>query len=213
MKSILKLVILVTIIALMFALPAAAMKSDNLKGEVTSIDKPNGTLAVLSNKGETIIVRTPDGFDFSDMEIGDSVLVRGELLEDGSLEAKVIKVLGSGDDDGDDEPEDEEDEGEGSRADNSAFCAEDKQEKSHPVAVAIAETYGVTEEDVMSYFCDGYGYGAIMLAFQTMDLEGTDVATLLARRTAGQGWGQIWKELGLIGKDKQGKIPPGQLKR
>jgi hypothetical protein len=43
----------------------------------------------------------------------------------------------------------------------------------------------------------GWGFGQIMLGLETGDLEGT-----LALRAEGMGWGQIWQEMGLIGKGK-----------
>jgi hypothetical protein len=45
---------------------------------------------------------------------------------------------------------------------------------------------------------------------------GEEVASpddLLISRASGNGWGQIWKELGLIGSEKEGHSPPGQLKK
>jgi hypothetical protein len=65
----------------------------------------------------------------------------------------------------------------------------------------------------MGYFCNGQGMGAIMLALKTSQLTGADPASLLAMRAAGEGWGQIWQELGLIGSEKDIKAPPGQLKK
>jgi hypothetical protein len=100
-------------------------------------------------------------------------------------------------------------EGEGSLGTSSAYCGE-KKEKNHPVAEGIAETYGASTEEVMGYFCEGYSFGAIMLALQT---SGGDVGGMLAKRKAGQGWGQIWKEMGLIGSEKEGHSPPGLLKK
>ena len=38
-----------------------------------------------------------------------------------------------------------------------------------------------------------------------------DPAALLAKRASGQGWGAIWKDLKLIGNEKDVKTPPGQL--
>jgi len=99
--------------------------------------------------------------------------------------------------------------------DNNAFCAEDKQEKPHPLAPSIAERYDVAEEMVMGYFCEGYSIGAIMLAIKTSQLDGIDASPgdLLANRAVGNAWGKIWKELGLIDKEKDGHSPPGQLKK
>ena len=98
---------------------------------------------------------------------------------------------------------------------NSAFCADGRQEKPHPLAARLADRYGVTEGWVMEYFCGGYGMGQIMLALKTSEIEGIDVDadTLLAERANGIGWGNIWKKLGLIGSEKDGHSPPGLRKK
>ena len=70
----------------------------------------------------------------------------------------------------------------------------------------------MTEDWVMETFCDGYGMGAIMLVLKTRDLVGADHGELLAVRALGKGWGRIWKDLGLIGSEKDGHSPPGLLK-
>lgn len=90
--------------------------------------------------------------------------------------------------------------------DTSAYCKEDS-EKQHPVAESIAERYGSTYEEVMLWFCDGYGMGEIMLAFQTAMITGDDPAALLDQKGQGVGWGLIWQEMGLIGK-KDDANPP-----
>ena len=62
----------------------------------------------------------------------------------------------------------------------------------------------------MDYFCDGYGMGQIMLALKTSQIEGLEANadTLLSERANGIGWGVIWKELGLIGNEKDRHSPP-----
>ena len=71
----------------------------------------------------------------------------------------------------------------------------------------------MTEEWVMGYFCEGYGIGAIMLALKTSELDSSNPEELLKSRAQGQGWGQIWKDKGLIGSEKDGHSPPGLLNR
>lgn len=207
MKRTLRIAAVVVLAALLFVLPVAAKAGGNVKGEVTAVGADSFT--ILSNKGETLTVNTPDGFDISTVEVGDYVLVRGELVEEGVINASTIKEVGGGDDD-EGEGDETESEGEGSLADNSAFCAEGKQDKTHPMAASIAETYGMSEEEVSAYFCEGYSFGAIMLAAQTSDVLGGDVGSVLASRAVGKGWGQIWKDLKLVGRDGNGAAPPGQ---
>lgn len=85
----------------------------------------------------------------------------------------------------------------------------------HPVAQAIAEKYDTSYEQIMTWFCgDGDqsdqekpGLGQIMLALQTAETskEGEhagEAAYFLQQRAEGKGWGQIWQEEGLIGKDR-----------
>ena len=68
-------------------------------------------------------------------------------------------------------------------------------------------------QQVMTWFChtsgdgEGYGFGQIMLALQTSKiLADTDnpmeAGALLVKRAEGMGWGQIWQEYKLIGRDK-----------
>lgn len=210
MKKILITLLLTLMVAILAVGPASAQKDKvNIKGEVVSVVA--GTMTVKSNKGETFVVAIPAGFDMSTIQVGVSVLVKGRNAQNGSIEADSIKLVGksskAGDDDYQEKPE-------GSK-DNSAFCADGKQEKTHPLAPKISERYGVTEEMVMGYFCEGYSIGAIMLAIKTSQLDGitSNPGDLLASRTAGNAWGQIWKGLGLIGSEKDGHSPPGLLKK
>lgn len=209
MKRILLTTILMLMLSLLVVYPAAA-KTDkiNIKGTVTEIGA--GTITVLSNKGITYLIIAPDGFELNSAQIGDSVLIKGRIGEDGSIIADSIKLLGKGND-GDDQDEDMAAGGK----ENSAYCAEGKQEKPHPLAARLAERYGVTEQWVMDYFCEGYGMGQIMLALKTSEIEGivTDPESLLAERANGIGWGNIWKGLGLIGNEKDIDSPPGLLKK
>lgn len=222
--------ILVIMLALLAVGPASAQKGKiNIKGEVT--DMRGGTLTVESNKGETYVFTVPDGIDVSSIQVGDSVVVKASAGEGGAWFAESIKQVGGGSGNGNDDKNEVENENgnkgnekdkkekpEGFK-DNIAFCAEHKQVKLHPLAPKIAERYGVTEEMVMGYFCEGYSIGAIMLAIKTSQLasqlEGVTAnpGDLLANRAAGNAWGQIWKGLGLIGSEKDGHSPPGLLKK
>jgi hypothetical protein len=210
MKRITLTIILIIILSLLAASPAAA-KNDkiNIKGEVSAVSA--GTITVLSNKGISYEIAVPAGFDVGAIKVGDSVLIKGRIGEDGSVTAESIKLLGQGNDEDDGDDEDQAKAGKG----NSAYCAEGVQETPHPFAAKIAERYGVSEEWVMGYFCDGYGMGQIMLALKTGKLEGieADPESLLTERGNGVGWGNIWKGLGLIGNEREGHSPPGLLKK
>ena len=80
-----------------------------------------------------------------------------------------------------------------------------------------------------TYTCDGFGFGGVMLALQTVSAKGEDgeeasgddsvnptetaADEVLAKKKEGQGWGQIWKEDGLTKSDKADSPPPGLLKK
>jgi len=138
--------------------------------------------------------------------------VYDEDVEDGDTEIEV---------------EDDDEIEEGDEVENY-FCLEGTEDQ-HPVAAGIAELYEVEYEDVMAMFCEvreveegeeddaGFGFGQIMLAYSTVekgadleDLEGDfSLEGLLGMRSEGMGWGQIWQEMGLIGKPDDAGKPDG----
>lgn len=107
----------------------------------------------------------------------------------------------------------EEKEQEREREEDGYFCSEDSED--HPVALAIAETYEATYDEVIAMFCDGQGeegsartgFGQIMLAYQTAEETGGTASEILSERAEGKGWGQIWQELDLIGKPEDAGKP------
>ena len=214
-----KRIVITTILVLMISLSATgsatAQKGKiNINGQVTKIG--SGTITVLSNKGETFVVTLPSGFDPDSIQQGDFVLVKAVLGDGGNWVAQSVKLLGKGNDDlyEDENEVDDDDLAEGSKL-NSAYCADGKQEKPHPLAAKMAERYGVTQDWIMGYFCEGYGMGQIMLAIKTSQIEGIEAnpETLLTERSNGVGWGNIWKNMGLIGRERDGHSPPGLLKK
>jgi len=205
----------VLLLALLGTMPVAAQKGKiNINGEVVEVG--SGTLTILSHKGETLVVSVPEGFDLSAIQVGDAVLVKAVMGDGGNWVAQSIKQLGKGNNESnEDENEVDDDEmGDGSKL-NSAYCAEGKQEKPHPLAAKMAQRYGVSEDWIMGYFCEGYGMGQIMLAIKTSQIDGIDVdpESLLAERSNGVGWGNIWKNMKLIGSEREGHSPPGLLKK
>ena len=206
MKKILVTIIVIVLLSLVLAGAGfAKVKTAVVKGEVTSLG--DGTLTLESCKDGSVVVILPADFDSSTFKIGDTVMVKGVRQADGALVAGTVRVLGADEESneqGDDEPE------ETGKA-NSAFCSPGKKDKAHPLANKLAMEYGVSPDWVMGYFCNRQGMGAIMLALKTSQITGTDPDSLLAQRAAGEGWGQIWQKLGLIGSEKDIKAPPGQL--
>lgn len=202
MKKIL-FAVLAALIALLLAAPALAAPGNKvIKGEVTALGA--ATFTVLTNKGETIEIIPPAGFDLTMLKVGDAVLVKGRLQADGKLAAEWVKLPGMSADTDMDKPE--------GAKDTSAYCS-GAQTTPHPAAAKLAEKYGVTTEWIMGYFCQGMGMGQIMLALRTAQVTGGDPAALLAEREGGKGWGEIWQESKLIGSEKSIQTPPGWLKK
>jgi len=210
MKIILVIIMLVLMVTVLAVGPTSAQQGKiNINGQVVEFDVIAKTLTVETKQGEELIVTMPEDFDFTALEAGDAVLIKAHD-EDGTIVADFVKQVGARGKKG--KPGDA-DLPEGSK-DNSAFCGGEVQVKSHPLALKIAERYGMAEEDFMGYFCDGYSIGAIMLALKTSQLDGSgDPDVLLALRGEGEPWGHIWKEGGLIGKYKTWDTPPGLLNR
>jgi hypothetical protein len=192
------LVILLSIVT--FGLVSAQSGMGNVKGQVTAYDAEGGQISLLTRKGEEVVVQAPEGFDFSAIEEGSFLHAKGRFNEQGIIVADWIKDSKARDDDG-----------EGGKT-NSAFCS-GRKDKPHPLAAGIEEIYGYAPEETMAYFCDGIGFGQIMLAIQTAEMKGLEVSEILSTRKSGLGWGQIWKEYDLVGKPGEASSPPGHLKR
>lgn len=72
----------------------------------------------------------------------------------------------------------------------------------HPTGERLAEEYGVTYDEIMIYFCEGYGFGEIKLAYNIAHLMGEEVDIVIGKRVEGMGWGQILQEYGITGNPK-----------
>jgi hypothetical protein len=66
----------------------------------------------------------------------------------------------------------------------------------HPQGTALANQYGVPYEEIMGWFCSGYGFGEIVHAYDLSLDSGVPVADIFAMRASGMGWGQIGQQLG-----------------
>ena len=203
--------VLVLAAALLITGAAAAQEAEfELEGTVTAIDPDSSTLEVEVENDlgeiETYTVQVGLNFDFESIAIGDLIELKGTTDPDGNLVVSELKIQ--------ERARDQEQEMDGESDGN--FCTDG--EKSHPVAESMAETYGVSYEEIIGWFCnqDGEnrnGLGQIMLALQTAELTGESVEAYLGAREEGMGWGQIWQEVG----EKPGKPdkqdPPGQAKK
>jgi hypothetical protein len=131
------------------------------------------------------------------------------------VEEYLLLFAGEDDLDLDDDLDDEKGDEDGDDMDksDSFYCRADT-EKQHPTALRYAVHYAemVGEEDIsaaydtiMIWFCeDNFGFGEIKHALKTAEKVGgeADPQTYLDRRTGGEGWGDIWQGLQLIGQGK-----------
>lgn len=68
----------------------------------------------------------------------------------------------------------------------------------HPEATRLAQTYSVPYSEIIGWFCDGFGFGEIDLAYSLSNQSETAVADIFAMRRNGLGWGEIMQRLGLV---------------
>ena len=66
----------------------------------------------------------------------------------------------------------------------------------HPLAQGMVETFDVSYDEVMTWYCDGYAFSDILLALETSDLADIPVLDLLPL-TENQSWDEIWDDLGV----------------
>lgn len=74
----------------------------------------------------------------------------------------------------------------------------------HPEAVRLSQVYGVPYEEVIGWFCAGFGFGEVDLAYGLSRDSGTAVAEIFEMRRQGLGWGEIMQLLGV----RPGPPPP-----
>jgi hypothetical protein len=75
----------------------------------------------------------------------------------------------------------------------STDCTE---QDPHPIGQSIAQTYEISYEQVMLWFCSGYSFENILIALETE--EAVDIpAEVLLEMVLDKEWEEIWKEVGL----------------
>lgn len=72
----------------------------------------------------------------------------------------------------------------------------------HPTGMTLAERYGVPYEEIMGWFCQGFGFGEIDLAYSLSQVSGQPVAEIFAMKLSGMGWGEIKQRLDPEGQHK-----------
>jgi hypothetical protein len=75
---------------------------------------------------------------------------------------------------------------------NPKFC-DSTETTQHPAGLALANQLGVPYAEIMGWFCQGYGFGEIALAYTISKQAGVPVADVFALRASGMGWGEILK--------------------
>jgi len=214
MKKLIMILLIMFLLTLFFPGAVFAEKrSPILKGEVISINRAEGTISISTEEGNIIVVHVPPNFNFNNISVGSQVHAKVQQSQNGLIFADWIKEVNKGDDSLENEKEEEKEGKEGLEGKLSSSYCSGKKENDHPFAAAISETYGISVSDVMGYFCDGFGFGEIMLALQTHQMNDEEISSMLDLRESGQGWGQIWQEMGIIGNKDKAKSPPGQLKK
>lgn len=64
-----------------------------------------------------------------------------------------------------------------------------------PKGQTLASKYGVSYDTIMRWFCQGFGFGEIDLAYGLSRQSGVPVEQIFAMRQSGLGWGEIKKQL------------------
>jgi hypothetical protein len=82
----------------------------------------------------------------------------------------------------------------------------------HPTGMKLAQRYGVTYEEIMSWFCQGFGFGEIDLAYSLSLESGVPVEQIFAMRRSGMGWGEIKQQLAPKPPKDKGDKPPNNNK-
>ncbi|GEM_PF-5857160 len=129
-----------------------------------------------------------------DMPVADVFALYAELMDWGEVERALASA---------DEPDATEEPVEDDRA---AICT---GTNPHPAGVALAGQYDVPYEEIMGWFCSGFGFGEIDLAYSLSLKSGLPVDAVFAMKAGGMGWGQIKHELEGIAHQPGGASPPG----
>lgn len=61
----------------------------------------------------------------------------------------------------------------------------------HPAGTKLADSLGVPYEEIMGWFCQGFGFGNIEIAYGLSREFGVPVEDVFALKSGGMGWGQI----------------------
>jgi len=90
-------------------------------------------------------------------------------------------------------------------------CADESAGFMHPIVASLVAQYGLDDEVVAGWFCDGYGLGEIMLALTTAQETDMTPEEVLMLKSNVVGWGQVWQmeDVGFPEPPGQQTEPPG----
>lgn len=71
----------------------------------------------------------------------------------------------------------------------------DNRTNMQPEGLRLAARYQVTYDEIMAWFCKGFGFGEIDLAYGLSQTSNIPVAEIFSMRTSGMGWGNIKKAI------------------
>jgi hypothetical protein len=82
--------------------------------------------------------------------------------------------------------------------------------RRHPAGAKLAQRLSVDDNEWMAWYCQGYGFGEIGLAYRISRAAGVAVDQVFAQHGSGLGWGEIIQIFGLYDKldMDRGKITP-----
>ncbi len=225
MKKLLFSTIVLVLLTLILAWPVQAQSEETtLSGVVLAIGAENGVFLLQTESGQNVVVYAPEGFDWTTLALGNTVTVSGTWNADGSFAASAIQVAAPTEETPAEPAETPTEEtptepsetpteetptepAETPVPGSGFYCQEGAP--PHPFGARLAERYGVDYQQIQQYFCQGFGWGEIALALHTARvMEGVDPNALLEARRNGQGWGEVWHGLGVIGRPKDA-TPPG----
>ncbi|MBN2549926.1 MAG: hypothetical protein JXB15_12255 [Anaerolineales bacterium] len=124
------------------------------------------------------------------------------LDQDAGKEKKPKDEKNKDDDEGEIEDEDEakdQDDDEPKEPKQGTFC-DGTADKNHPTGDKLAERYGVDYAEIIGWYCQGYGFGEVDLAYRIAEEKGISASEIFALRAGGMSWGEIMKQYELTGK-------------
>jgi len=71
----------------------------------------------------------------------------------------------------------------------------DNRSQQQPEGLKLAQQYKVSYDEIMGWFCKGFGFGEIDQAYSLSSSSGQSVHEIFAMRSSGQSWGTIKKKL------------------